>query len=69
MISTKNIGLATRTQTYDKPLAKKDEGTSSKKNPSTNPSSPPLSNAPLTIEKHILDEILHPPKSMIRNQY
>ena len=65
MMSTEIVGLTTRTHTYDKPLEKKDDFTSSEKNPSTNPSSRPLSNAPLTIEKHILDEILHPPKSMI----
>ena len=67
MMSVKNVGLNTQTHTYDKTLKNKYEGTSPEKTTSTNPSSPPLSNGPLTIEKHILDEILRPPKSMIKN--
>ena len=65
VMSAKNVGLATRTQTYDKPFKKKDEGTSSNKNPSTSPSPPLPSNNPLTIKKPSLDTNLGPPMSTI----
>ena len=47
MMSIETVKLTTRSQTYDKPVKKKDEGTSSKKVPSTNSSPPPSSNGPL----------------------
>ena len=62
MMSAETIGLTTRTQTYDKTPEKKDEGTSSEKTPSTNPSP---STVPLTTEKIILGAILRPSKSAI----
>ena len=50
MISLDTINLNTRSQTYDKPVEKKDENPSPKKVPSTSsPSS--SSNGPLVIEK------------------
>ena len=65
MMFTETISLNTRNQTYDKPIEKKDEGACSEKYPSTNSSSPPPSNGPLTIEKPNLDLILRPPKSTL----
>ena len=65
MMSSKTVALTTRNQTYDKPPEMKDEGSSSKKTPSINPSPPPHSNGPLTIHKPSLDIIFHHPKSTI----
>ena len=65
MMSTETIGLTTRSQTYDKPVEKKDENTSSKKVPSTNSSPSPPFNGLVTIEKPNLDLIFHPPKSSL----
>ena len=65
-MSAEIVNLTTRSQTYDKPVEKKDERNSSKKVPSMNSSPPPLSNGPLTIEKPNINLILHPPKSTIQ---
>ena len=58
--------MTTRSQTYDKTPEKKDEGASLEKTPIANPSPPPPSNGPLTIEKPSFDTIFHLPKSTIR---
>ena len=63
MMSSENISLTTRSQSYDKPVEKKDK-IPLDKYPSTN-SSPPSSNGPLMIEKPNLDLILCPPKSTL----
>ena len=65
MMSVETVNLITRSQTYDKPIEKKDERTSFEKVPSTNPSPPPLSNGPLMIEKPNLELILHSPNSTL----
>ena len=64
MMSSETISLNTRSQSYDKPIEKKDENPSSEKTPST---SSPLSssNGPLMIEKPNIDLILCPPKSTL----
>ena len=65
MMSSDTINLNTHSQSYDKPIEKKDENPSSKKVPST--SSPPSSsNGPLVIKKPNLDLILRPPKETLR---
>ena len=65
MMSLDTINLNTRSQSYDKPVEKKDENIFPEKFPST--SSPPYSsNGPLMIEKPILDLILRPPKATLR---
>ena len=66
MMSVETVALTTRSQTYDKTLEKKGEGTSFEKTPPTNPSPPRPSNGRLTIEKPSFDTMLHPPKSTIR---
>ena len=65
MMFTETVKLTTCSQTYDKPIEKKDKGASSKKYPYTNSSPPPASNVPLTIEKPKLNLILLPPKTTI----
>ena len=65
MMFSKTIALTTRSQAYDETPKKKDEGASPEKTPPVNPSHPPPSNGPLTIEKPIFDMILSPPKSTI----
>ena len=66
-MSIETVTLTTRNQTYDKPPKKKYEGDSPENTPSINPSPPPPSNAPLTIDKPSLDTMLGLPKSTIRN--
>ena len=62
MICAETFALNTQNKTYNKLPKKKEEGDSSKKNRPLNPSPPPPSNDPLTIDKHSLDIISHPPK-------
>ena len=64
-MSSKTVALTTISHTYDKPYEKKDEGASPENTPLINPSPPPPSNGPLTIEKPIFDTVLCPPKSTI----
>ena len=59
------INLNTRSNSYDKPIEKKDENPSSEKIPLIN-YSPSLSNGPLTIEKPNIGLILHLPKNTLR---
>ena len=66
MMSTEIVALTTQNQTYDKPIEKKDEGASLEENPPINPSPPPPSNGPLTINKPSFDTILCSHKSTIR---
>ena len=65
MMSFDSISLQTRSHNYDKPTNKKEYHSSSGKAPSTG-SPESLSTVPLTIEKPILDMVLHPPKSTLR---
>ena len=65
MMSLDSISLQTRSQNYDKLVDKKEDNSSSGKAPSTG-SPESLSTVPLTIGKHALDMILHPPKSTLR---
>ena len=67
MMFNEMISLTTRNQTYDKLPKNKYQGDSSEKTPPFNPSPPPPSNGPLTIEKPSFDTILRPPKSTICN--
>ena len=57
MMSSETINLNTCSQSYDKPVEKKDKNPSSDKVPS-NSSPPSSSNGPLMIEKPNLDLIL-----------
>ena len=50
MMSAETVALTTRIQTYDKTPKKKEKGASPEKNPPINPSPPPPTNGPLTIE-------------------
>ena len=68
MMFAEIIALTTRNQTYNKPNENKYEGGSSKNTPPINPSPPPPSNGPLTINKPISDTILRPPKSTIHKK-
>ena len=64
MMLSDTISLQTWIQSYDKPANKKEDKSSSGKDPST--SSPEsLSTVPLTIKKPTLDMILRPPKSTL----
>ena len=65
MMSLDTISLQTLIQTYEKPVDKKEDNSSSKKAPSTG-SPESSSTVPLTIEKPTLDMILCPPKSNVR---
>ena len=65
MMSAKTVALTIQNQTYDKPPEKKDEGASSKKTHPVNPSPPPPSNGPPTINKPSFDTILCSHKSTI----
>ena len=66
MMSLDTISLQTRSQSYDKPIDKKEDNSSSGKAPST--SSPESSSTvPLTIENTTLDMVLCTPKSTLRN--
>ena len=65
MMFTEIVVLTTIIHTYDKIPKNKDEGSSFEKTPPINPSPPPPSNGPLTIEKPSFDTILRPPKSTI----
>ena len=65
MMSSETVNFSTHSQSYDKPVEKKDENPSSDKALST--SSPPSSsNGPLVIEKPNVDLILWPPKATLK---
>ena len=65
MMSSNTISLQTQSHSYEKPIDKKEDNSSSGKSPSTScPES--SSTGPLTIEKPNLDMVLHPPKCTIR---
>ena len=64
MMSSDTINLQTRSQSYDKPIDKKEYHSSSGKAPST--SSPESSfTVPLSIKNPTLDMILRPPNSTL----
>ena len=65
MISLDTISFQTQIQSYDKPIDKKEDNSSSGKSPSTG-SPESSSTSPLTIGKANLDIVLHPPKSTLR---
>ena len=65
MMSSDTISLQNRSQSYDKPIDKKEDNYSSRKYPSTG--SPESSyTGSLTIEKFNVDMVLRPPKSTLR---
>ena len=65
MMSSDTISLQTQSQSYDKPIDKKEDNSSSGKAPSTG-SPESSSTSPLTIEKPNLNMVLRPPKSTLR---
>ena len=65
MMSLDTISLQTRSQSYNKPVDKKEDNSSSGKSPSTG-SLESSSTGPLTVEKPNLDKVFHPPKSTLR---
>ena len=65
MISSDTISLQTRIQSYDKPVDKKEDHSSSGKSPSTG-SPKSSSTISLTIEKPNINMVLRPPKSTLR---
>ena len=64
-MSSNTISLQTWIQSYDKPVDKKEDNSSSGKAPSTG-CLESSSTVPLTIEKPNLDMVLRPPKSTLR---
>ena len=65
MISSKTINFQTQSQSYDKPIDKREDNSSLGKAPSTG-SPESSSTIPLTIDKPNLDMVLRPPKSTLR---
>ena len=65
MMFSDTISLQTRSQSYDKPIDKKEDNSSSGKSPSSG-SPDSSSTIPLTIEKPNLDMVLRPPNSTLR---